>query len=296
MRKLVLALLMLFMLAGQGVARLTESAPRPMPRPAVEAMQTAAPARPLPRPGAMSPVAVQVRFDATIRPQPRPVRQPQAAPVPLVQPIATSPRPVARPKGLRRKAAITPVALHSPSAAVAAGGKGRVCGDRRIRGQSLASIPGRISGCGVSAPVRVSAVDGVALTRPATMDCTTAKALSAWIRDGVKPIVGRRGGGVASIDVIASYACRTRNNRPGAKISEHGRGRAVDVAAINLKNGTSLSVLTGWNHPRQGKLLKEMHAAACGPFGTVLGPRSDRYHQNHFHLDTARYRSGPYCR
>jgi hypothetical protein len=39
-----------------------------------------------------------------------------------------------------------------------------------------------------------------------------------------------------------------------------------------------------------------MHKAACGPFGTVLGPNSNRFHQDHFHFDTARYRSGSYCR
>jgi hypothetical protein len=27
-----------------------------------------------------------------------------------------------------------------------------------------------------------------------------------------------------------------------------------------------------------------------------LGPDADRYHQDHFHLDTASHRSGPYCR
>jgi hypothetical protein len=38
-----------------------------------------------------------------------------------------------------------------------------------------------------------------------------------------------------------------------------------------------------------------MRKAACGPFNTVLGPGSDPFHGDHFHLDTARGR-GPYCR
>ena len=33
-----------------------------------------------------------------------------------------------------------------------------------------------------------------------------------------------------------------------------------------------------------------------GGFGTVLGPESDQFHQDHFHFDTARHRGGPYCR
>jgi hypothetical protein len=42
--------------------------------------------------------------------------------------------------------------------------------------------------------------------------------------------------------------------------------------------------------------MRRAHKTACGPFGTVLGPNADRYHQDHFHFDTARYRSGSYCR
>ena len=42
--------------------------------------------------------------------------------------------------------------------------------------------------------------------------------------------------------------------------------------------------------------MRKMHRTACGPFGTVLGPDSDRFHRDHFHFDTAKYRSGPFCR
>ncbi|RMD88583.1 MAG: extensin family protein [Alphaproteobacteria bacterium] len=153
-----------------------------------------------------------------------------------------------------------------------------------------------MNGCGVSKPVRVVEVAGVPLTQGAIMDCTTAKALKSWVQNSVKPTVGRLGGGVASIKVIASYSCRTRNSKPGAKLSEHAKGKAVDVAAINLRNGIALTVLRGWRDEVQGPLLHRIHAGACGPFGTVLGPDADRYHQDHLHLDTASYRGGPYCR
>ena len=55
-------------------------------------------------------------------------------------------------------------------------------------------------------------------------------------------------------------------------------------------------MLDHWRSGEYGKIIKAMHTSACGPFGTVLGPNADRYHQNHLHLDTARYRSGSYCR
>lgn len=165
-----------------------------------------------------------------------------------------------------------------------------------IRGEKISRIPGKVRGCGLDNGVKVTDVSGVALTQHARIDCNTAKALKSWVETGVKPAVGKRGGGVKSLQVVAHYACRTRNSKKGARISEHGKGRAVDVAAINLKDGSRMTVLKGWRSAKNGPALKKMHRAACGPFGTVLGPNADRYHQDHFHFDTARYRSGPYCR
>lgn len=174
--------------------------------------------------------------------------------------------------------------------------KGAVCGDPSIRGQSIARIPAKIKGCGLNNGVQITEVSGVALTQHAKIDCGTAKALKTWIDQGVKPAVGRRGGGVKSLQVVAHYNCRTRNNQKGAKISEHGRGKALDISAINLNDGSSMTVLNGWRSAKNGPALKKMHKAACGPFGTVLGPNANRFHQDHFHFDTARHRSGSYCR
>ncbi|SHE98867.1 Extensin-like protein C-terminus [Litoreibacter ascidiaceicola] len=179
---------------------------------------------------------------------------------------------------------------------VAKGLQGSVCGNPNIRGEKISRIPAKLRGCGLDNGVKVTEVSGVALTQHAKIDCNTAKALNAWVEKGVKPAVGRRGGGVKSLKVVAHYACRTRNNQKGAKVSEHGRGRAVDIAAINLKDGSSMTVLKGWRSAKNGPALKKMHKAACGPFGTVLGPNANRFHQDHFHFDTARYRSGTYCR
>jgi hypothetical protein len=157
-------------------------------------------------------------------------------------------------------------------------------------------VPGRLRGCGIKDPVQIVAVSGVRLSQGSTMTCETAQALSTWVDRGLKPAVGRMGGGVESLRVAAHYSCRTRNNKTGAKISEHGKGKAIDISAIGLKDGSQLSVLKDWGGGRKGKALRKAHGAACGPFGTVLGPNADRYHRDHFHFDTARYRSGPYCR
>ncbi len=171
-----------------------------------------------------------------------------------------------------------------------------ICGDPAIRGERVPPIPGRIEGCGIEAPVEVYSVAGVTLSQPATVECGTARALKTWVEDGARPVLRRRGGGLSELRVAASYACRTRNSQPGAKVSEHALGRAIDISAFTLRDGTEISVLDHWDTWRRGRLLRRMHEAACGPFGTVLGPESDRFHRDHFHFDIASYRSGSYCR
>ena len=206
--------------------------------------------------------------------------------VPTAPVMTASLMPLARPKGLA-------IPTHSN---VSYRTKGSVCGRKDIRGSQIKAIPGKIRGCGLSDPVRVTEISGVKLSSPATIDCTTAKALRSWIDKGAKKAVGRKGGGLSELKVVASYACRTRNNIPGAKVSEHGRGRAIDIAGFGLANGEKFTVLKGWNDRKYSKILKKMHRSACGPFGTVLGPNANKYHKDHFHFDTARYRSGSYCR
>ncbi|MDG1472042.1 MAG: extensin family protein [Ascidiaceihabitans sp.] len=173
--------------------------------------------------------------------------------------------------------------------------RGAVCGDPDIQGEVVGRVPGKITGCGVDNAVRVRSVAGITLSQQAVMDCGTATALKSWINKGAKPAVGSKGGGLAGLKVAAHYSCRTRNNKAGAKISEHGKGRAIDISGLTLVDGRTITVLQGWNGA-DSRTIRRAHKAACGPFGTVLGPDADRYHQDHFHFDTARYRSGSYCR
>ena len=247
--------------------------------------------------------AVRVYYKARIRPHPRPVapaiERPLRAMIITDAPgVRWSIRPRKRPSVLRRTPEIVRVVATrtQPSAIVTTGRAGSVCGDPKIRGQRLSPIRGRLAGCRISNPVKVTSIDGITLSQPAIIECATARALKKWIRTGARPAVGRLGGGIRSLRVIASYSCRTRNSQPGAKLSEHAKGKAVDIGAITLKNGMTLSVLKGWRDPVQGKILRRMHKSACGTFGTVLGPNANRFHRDHFHFDVARYRKGSYCR
>jgi hypothetical protein len=173
---------------------------------------------------------------------------------------------------------------------------GAVCGDLSIQGEPIGRVPGRIAGCGIENGVSVSAVSGVSLSTNAKMDCTTARALKTWVDGSAKPALSRKGGGLREIRVAAGYACRRRNNAKTGRISEHGKGRAIDISGFRLADGSEITVLEGWHARRSRKAMRRMHADACGPFGTVLGPRANRFHLDHFHFDTARHRSGPFCR
>ncbi|THH36966.1 extensin family protein [Aliishimia ponticola] len=218
-----------------------------------------------------------------------PVATPAAdgvAPTPQVAPVENSRRPFFRTKRAEKRAKESRRALR----------RGAVCGDIAIQGEVVGRVPGRIKGCGIAEAVRVKSVSGVALTQHSVMDCETAQALKTWVDQSAKPALRRKGGGLARLRVAAHYACRTRNNQKGARISEHGKGRAIDISGFYLANDRLITVLEGWGASSTSGALRKMHKGACGPFGTVLGPRADRFHRDHFHFDTARYRGGPYCK
>lgn len=153
--------------------------------------------------------------------------------------------------------------------------------------------PGR---CGFADAVVVTEAAGVKLSNPALMNMRTARTLDRWLRTAAVPAFGERGGGLTEISVIAHYACRNRNGTSVRKLSEHALGNAIDISGFVMADGSRITVLRGWNSERDGPLLKTLHRSACGPFGTVLGPRANAAHRDHFHFDTAAYRSGAYCR
>ncbi|MCU0905828.1 MAG: extensin family protein [Tabrizicola sp.] len=65
--------------------------------------------------------------------------------------------------------------------------KGSVCGVAAIKGEEIARITSRVKGCGVENPVAVTSVAGVRLSQTATVDCSIAKALNAWVEEVAQP-------------------------------------------------------------------------------------------------------------
>lgn len=155
---------------------------------------------------------------------------------------------------------------------------------------------GRVNGpgaCGIDMPLKVGAAQkaGTHIRPAATINCPMTAATDLWAEQVVQPAALMWfGSPVVSMRNVASYGCRTRNHRRGARLSEHAFGNALDISAFTLANGRTVTVLDGWRGaPDEQGFLREVHIGACARFATVLGPGSDGAHEDHFHFDLARH-------
>jgi hypothetical protein len=171
---------------------------------------------------------------------------------------------------------------------------GAVCGGAELVGVALPRRDGE-GACGIAAPVRLEAAAGVAVEPPAVVACEAARALADWLAEGAKPEFAAAGEELAAVTVVDAYSCRGVNREAGAKLSEHAFGRAIDISGFRLGDGSTVTVLEGWGEARWGPVLRRVYGAACGTFGTVLGPEANPLHADHLHLDVAERRSGAYC-
>lgn len=134
----------------------------------------------------------------------------------------------------------------------------------------------------------------VALKPTATLACPIVSVLDRWLAESVQPAAQRWfGSPVAEIKQISAYSCRGMNGNSRAHISEHAFGNALDIAAFTLADGRRISVKDGWKGmPEEQGFLRDVQAAACQQFNTVLAPGSNVYHYDHIHVDLMRRASG----
>ncbi len=151
---------------------------------------------------------------------------------------------------------------------------------------SIPDIKGA-GGCGGEDLVRLEAVvlpdkRRVSVKPAAILRCTMATAIADWIRTDMAPLAASLGSTISDLDNFDSFECRGRNRVVGARLSEHGRANALDIRAIKLANGRSIS-LTDRTVARETR--ESVLHSVCARFPTVLGPGSDWYHEDHIHLD-----------
>jgi hypothetical protein len=202
---------------------------------------------------------------------PLPPRRPSQAPASLPPPPpAAPPAP-----------AVTQVPASSP-------GSEAVCDalmrNGTVRATRLAPIAGT-DGCGIADPVELSAIKTqagttVEIAPPVRLRCELAQALADWTRDDLLSITAAKGE-LRRIVSADAYECRGRNRVVGAKLSEHGKGNAVDIVALAFAGAPPLTLTARDAGPE----VAAIKASACRRFATVLGPGSDGYHESHIHLD-----------
>lgn len=134
----------------------------------------------------------------------------------------------------------------------------------------------------------------VAVSPPATLACPIVSELERWIAGAVQPAAMRWfRSPVVEIKQISAYSCRGMNGNSRASISEHAFGNALDIAAFTLADGRKITVKNGWRGlPEEQGFLRDVQAAACDQFSTVLAPGSNVYHYDHIHVDLMRRRDG----
>jgi hypothetical protein len=118
----------------------------------------------------------------------------------------------------------------------------------------------------------------------ATLRCPIAETVALWVQNDLGPAMAEFESPPTAVTNHGSYDCRGRNNHAGAKISEHGRGNALDLGPIKLANGSVVD-LTKRSIPQPFR--QRLRDATCRRFNTVLGPGSDAYHADHIHVDLA---------
>lgn len=170
------------------------------------------------------------------------------------------------------------------------------CRLRLEKAAAIEALPRLIGpgGCGGGDMVRLDAVllaDGarVDINPAPTLRCSFAESLTAWIRDEAAPRTAKAGAAVRRVDTFDDFDCRGRNRVFGDKLSEHGKGNAVDVRAFTLADHRVIG-LTDMTAPKD--LREDLRDSACHRFTTVLGPGSDSHHEAHIHLDLLERRNG----
>jgi hypothetical protein len=155
--------------------------------------------------------------------------------------------------------------------------------------------------CHVQNPVHLKSVkvqnNMIGLPEEPLLNCKYALQFSRWLRESAAPIAAAQN--YASLEKVSTgpgYECRGRNGDISAKISEHGRGNAVDISSISFRDGKVIDVADALDSKSSSYgILRELRSSACGYFTTVLGPGSNEAHARHFHFDLGTHgKSGTY--
>ena len=267
----------------------THTPEAPKDKPSAEIKVQTAPKKPVPIP--------QLRPE-TLTPA-KPVKS--AIPVPVPKPMPVEPKvlpPVPAPKTDVPKpqaAPAVPAPVEIPSA------QDGNCLTALIKaGASFSPVPqpGTTAECAVENPVRINSISGksgtIKLPDQPILNCAFALKFTTWVETSAQPLAqASQGASIVAMGTGPGFDCRGRNGDASAKISEHGTGNAVDIATVSFGNKQQIQVKDAINPQAAGfGFLRDLRAAACVEFTTVLGPGANSAHAEHFHVDLTERKGG----
>ncbi|MEA1830733.1 extensin family protein [Methylobacterium durans] len=237
------------------------------------------------RPQELKPAIVPAAPETPLPPERPPELTPAAPGAAPAAEAPSPPLPPARPPELSGEAAL--------ALKVAAPDDG-ACRIRLKRlGATFEALPRIENGqCGAASPVKLTALEGVALPQSATLVCGAAEALARWATEAQAASESELGAPLKAIAIGTSYECRGQNHDPDAKLSEHAYANGIDVMSFSVEGRAPISVVAAPDGTPEARFLATVRARACGFFRTVLGPGSDAAHANHLHLDERERGSG----
>ncbi len=150
--------------------------------------------------------------------------------------------------------------------------------------------PAAMETCLIVDPVRISVIRNgtgspVRLPDRPVLSCATAQEFAAFLTTTVSPLAeSLMKSGLQTVGTGPGFDCRGRNRAAGGKTSAHGLGQALDISALTLADGRTITVAKPVDASSR-QFLIAVRKAACGWFTTVLGPGSDAAHADHLHVD-----------
>jgi hypothetical protein len=120
--------------------------------------------------------------------------------------------------------------------------------------------------CGTPAPIELISIGAspqVSLSPPPLVTCDLAAALSTWLDQEVQPAARQLlGGPVIRLEVMSAYSCRNAYARITARLSEHGRANAVDIAGFITERGDLAGLKADWGETSRDVAFKIAAAKA----------------------------------
>ncbi|MGE0626985.1 MAG: extensin family protein [Hyphomicrobiaceae bacterium] len=131
-----------------------------------------------------------------------------------------------------------------------------------VHGVMVPEAPIKSGACGAPMVFKLMSIGkgpAVALDPPAILSCDMIATLDKWVKSDLQPLArANLGGPIVKIITMSSYSCRNAYGRKFARLSEHGRANALDIAGFETARSEPALVLTSW-----GPTAREIRALAA---------------------------------